>query len=109
MEVDQLTVAEWMDQWYETRKNEWKISSQIQREYIIRLHIKPLLGKYRLQKFDKATYKRDFINKLSKSHEPKTVQLFHGIFKIAVNAAVDNEIIPRTRFSNITIPDIKKA
>ena len=108
VEVDQLTVSEWMDIWYETHKNEWKITSQNYREKIIRLHIKPLLGHYRLQKLDKATYKRVFINKLLQSHEPSSVQLFHRIFKIAINAAVDNETLPRNRFSKITIPDLGK-
>ncbi|WP_309143145.1 site-specific integrase [Domibacillus sp. A3M-37] len=46
------------------------------------------------------------MNELLKSHAPGTVQLFHRIFKIAVNAAVDNEMLPRNRFSKITITDL---
>ncbi|WP_370576341.1 hypothetical protein [Neobacillus niacini] len=44
---------------------------------------------------DKTTYKRMYINELLKKYEPSTVRLFHRLFKVAVNAAVDSEIIPR--------------
>jgi hypothetical protein len=45
-----------------------------------------------------------YINKLLEIYEPSTVRLFHKLFKVAINAAVDNEIIPRNRFNKITIP-----
>lgn len=107
VEYSKLTVSEWFDIWYDTNKNDWKIGTQIQRECIIRLQIKPLLGKYIVVELDKITYKRVFINKLLKVYAPSSVQLFHRIFKIAINAAVDDEIISRNRFNKITI-DIDK-
>lgn len=108
VEKSNLTVAEWMDIWFETHKNEWKITSLKQRESAIRLQIKPLLGKYKLTELDKSTYKRVFINKLLKQYAPGSVQTFHRIFKIAINAAVDDEIISRNRFNKISIEDEKK-
>lgn len=104
VENSNLTVSEWLDIWFETHKNDWKVTSQKQRENAIKLQMKPLLGKYKLAELDKTTYKRVFINELLKEYEPSTVRLFHRLFKIAVNAAVDNEIIPRNRFNKITIP-----
>lgn len=98
-----LTIDKWFDMWYETNESEWKISSRQQREMAIRLVIKPLLGKYKLQELDKTTYKRVFINKLLKSYKPNTVDLFHTLFKIGINAAVDDEILTRNRFTKITI------
>jgi integrase len=71
--------------------------------------MKPLLGKYKLSELDKTTYKRIYINELLKKYEPSTVQLFHRLFKVAVNAAVDSEIIPRNRFNKITIPAEKNT
>ncbi|MEC1155504.1 tyrosine-type recombinase/integrase [Cytobacillus horneckiae] len=103
VENSNLTVSEWLDIWYETHKNDWKISTRRQRESAIRLQIKPLLGKYKLEKLEKTTYKRDFINELLKKYKPTTVHLIHRIFKIAINSAVDDEIIPRNRFNKITI------
>nr|QRZ18317.1 site-specific integrase [Virgibacillus sp. AGTR] len=105
VENSNLTVAEWLDIWYETHKNDWKVTSRKQRELAIKYQMKPLLGKYKLVELDKTTYKRVFINKLlEKKYKPSTVQLFHRLFKVAINAAVDDEILPRNRFNKISIP-----
>lgn len=108
VEYSNLTVSGWLDIWYETHQNDWKITSQQQRESAIRLQIKPLLGKYKLTGLDKTTYKRVFINKLLKQYAPSSVQTYHKVFKIAINAAVDDEIIPRNRFNKITIENGRK-
>jgi integrase len=99
-----LTISEWLDIWYETHKNDWKITSRQQRENAIKYQMKPLIGHYKLDTLDKSTYKREYINVLLKKYEPNTVRLFHRLFKIAINAAVDDEIIPRNRFNKISIP-----
>ncbi|MCO4849672.1 tyrosine-type recombinase/integrase [Bacillus vallismortis] len=98
-----LTVGEWLDIWFETHKNEWKVTTQLQRENAIKYQMKPLLGKYKLTDLDKTTYKRVYINTLLKEYKPSTVQLFHRLFKVAINAAVDDEILTRNRFNKITI------
>ncbi|WP_231510815.1 site-specific integrase [Bacillus sp. UNC438CL73TsuS30] len=86
-----------------------EITSKQQRESAIRLQIKPLLGKYKLTALDKTTYKRVFINELLKHYAPGSVQIFHRIYKTAINAAVDDEIILRNRFKKITIEMDKKV
>ncbi|MDX8291448.1 tyrosine-type recombinase/integrase [Metabacillus indicus] len=103
VESKNLTISEWLDIWFETHKNSWKVSSQLQRKNAIKYQMKPLLGKYKLAELDKTTYKRVYINTLLKKYKPSTVQLFHKLFKVAVNAAVDDEIIPRNRFNKISI------
>lgn len=105
VEYSNQTIAEWFDIWYETHKLDWKSTSRQQREMAIRLQIKPLLGHYKLQKLDKTTYKRAYINPLLKKYKVETVKLFHRLFKIGINAAVDDEILPRNRFNKITIRD----
>lgn len=109
VENSNLTVGEWLDIWFETHKNEWKITSQQQRENAIKHQMKPLLGKYKLAELDKTTYKRVFINALLEKYKPSTVELFHRLFKVAVNAAVDDEIIPRNRFNKISINQAEEA
>ncbi|WP_153464814.1 tyrosine-type recombinase/integrase [Sediminibacillus terrae] len=98
-----ITVSKWFNLWYETNKNDWKVTSRQQREMAIRIAINPLLGHYKLHELDKTTYKRVFVNMLLKSYKPSTVQLFHTLFKIGVNAAVDDEILARNRFTKISI------
>lgn len=70
--------------------------------------MKPLLGKYTLNSLNKYTYIREYINVLLEKYEPSTVALFNRLFKIAINAAVDDEIIPRNRFNKITIEQDKE-
>lgn len=105
IEYSHYTVSQWFDIWYDTHKDDWKPTSRIQREMVIRLQIKPLLGNHKLKDLDKTTYKRKFINPLLKKYKVSTVKLFHTLFKIGINAAVDNEILPRNRFTKVTIRD----
>ncbi|WP_163539227.1 tyrosine-type recombinase/integrase [Gracilibacillus sp. YIM 98692] len=109
VEKSKLTISEWLDIWYETHKSDWKVTTLRQREMAIRNVFNPLLGKYKLQELDKTTYKRVFINTLLKKYKPSTVKLFHRIFKVAINSAVDNEILNRNRFNKITIQDIEET
>lgn len=98
-----ITVAEWLDIWYDANKVNWKVRTREQREEAIANKMKPLIGQYKLADLKASTYKRVYINELLKTYAPRTVQLFHQLFKIAVNAAVEDEIIERNRFSKITI------
>ena len=86
IENDNLTVGQWLDIWYETNHKKWKINTRLQREATIRLHLTPILGHYKLQKLDKITYEREFINKLDGQFNQSSIRLWHTIFKIAMNA-----------------------
>lgn len=109
IEHDQMTVAQWLDIWYETNVREWEKTTIRQRNSVINNYIKPLLGKFKLSKLDKSTYIREFINKLPDYDlENSTISLYHDIFKIAINAAVEDEIIPRNRFTKISIETEKR-
>lgn len=105
VEHENMTIGAWMDIWYESNEREWEITTQKQRKNIIRYQVKPLIGKMKLSSLDKETYKRKFITPLLKRYKPSTVRLFHRVFKVAVNAAVDAEIIPRNRFTKVIIND----
>ncbi len=103
VENDQMTVAQWLDIWYETYSSDWKETTQIQRKNSIKHQMKPLLGKYKLSELDRTTYRRVFINKLLKTHQPRTVSLHNKLFKTAINAAVEDEIITRNRFNKVNV------
>lgn len=98
-----LTISEWMDIWYEENKRNWAITTRRDRKRIIKNRIKPLLGKYKLAELDRSTYIRMYINVLLDGFAVSTVKNYCDIFRTAVNAAVENEIIPRNRFSRILI------
>lgn len=106
VENNQLTVSHWLDIWYETYSGGWEVTSRLQRKNAIKHQMKPLIGQYKLNELDRATYIREFIKPLLNDYSPSTVSLFHRLFKIAINAAVEDEIIPRNRFNKITLePD----
>jgi len=53
---EQMTVGQWLDVWYKANEMKWKISTRIQREHVLRLHIKPVLGHYKLQRLDRLSH-----------------------------------------------------
>uniref|UniRef100_UPI00406C862B tyrosine-type recombinase/integrase n=1 Tax=Metasolibacillus sp. FSL K6-0083 TaxID=2921416 RepID=UPI00406C862B len=101
MEHDNITVAEWL----EINKNKWKKTTLIQCELAVKNHMKPLLGHYKLKKLNRATYQTKYINELERKFKPGTVKLLHSLFKIAINAAIEEEILARNRFIKIVIKD----
>ena len=82
-------------------QKKWKETTCDHREVAIRLHLKPMLGRYKLQKLDKLTYEREFINKLEVKYKNSSIRQWHNIFKIAI--AVENEILIRNRFTKVAI------
>lgn len=96
---DNMTVSQWLDTWYEMNQGKWKVTTRKQREIAIRLNMKPLLGHYRLQKLDRVTYQKEYINVLERDYKHGTVRLLHNLFKIAINAAVEEELVTRNRFT----------
>lgn len=100
-----LTVGEWFQRWYDTNERNWAASTARVRKAIIDNHVVPLLGKYKLSKLDRSTYIEKFINFLLDQSAKSTVEFYHTIFRIGINAAVEEEIIPRNRFKRIPIAD----
>lgn len=103
VESKNITVAQWMDIWFEARKNDWAISTKKQSENMIKYHIKPLIGHYKLVNLDYMTYKREFIDELLKTKTPNTVKIAHSKFHDAINLAVRNEVLLKNRFTAMEI------
>ncbi|MFF5993961.1 site-specific integrase [Lysinibacillus sp. KU-BSD001] len=104
LDYEKITVGEWLDIWYETNCSKWKVTTKIQRLGIIKNYLKPYVGHHKLQKLDRIIYQKSFINKLEGKFKASTIRLWHTIFKIAINAAVDAEILSRNRFNRIALP-----
>lgn len=103
IEHSQMTVLQWLDIWYETKKRGWKVSTKNINLNAIS-HLKRLIGKDKLSSLSSNTYERKFINKmLDEGFKPHTVKGHHEVFKTAVNSAVEDEILLKNRFINIKI------
>lgn len=105
VENDKITISDWLDIWYDTKKSNWAISTQKDRKRYLNDIIKPLIGRYKLSKLDGMTYEREFINELLEDYASSSVKMYHKIFKIAVNAAVKNKTIKENNFNYVVIPD----
>lgn len=105
---ENMTVAQWLDIYYEKRKPKWKVSSVYNYERIIRLYLKPYLGHYRLSKLTKNIYELEFIEKLKDAKSAKSIELYHCFFMGAINAAVEDEIIQQNKLNKAELPKIPK-
>lgn len=104
-----LTVAQWLDTWFETNKRKWKPATIAQRETMIRLNIKPFIGHFKLRKLDKLTYQVNLINVLELKYAPGTVRIVHPVFMIAINAAVEDEILLRNKLRRVSLPSSRNT
>jgi|SRR5690625_960792 len=104
IEHDQMTVSQWLDIWYETNERSWGVKTKKNRRSLIDNHYDPLLGKYKLNELSRNIYIRDYINALyNMDLAPSSIQQYHNVFKVAINAAVDDEIISRNRIRKVVI------
>lgn len=109
IENDNITVSQWLDIWYEMNHKKWKVTSCKQREMAIRLQMKPLIGHFKLQQLTKSIYQKNFIDVLEEQYKASTVRLFHNLFKIAINAAVEDERLDRNRFTKIAFKNEEES
>lgn len=106
LDHDNLTVAQWLDIWYEMNEKKWKAGTKAQRKNIIDIRIKPRIGHYKLQKLDRAYYQRDFINDMEKAkYRAATIKLTHNVFMIAINAAIEEECLIRNKLKKAILPE----
>lgn len=103
LEAGSMTVAQWLDLWYEANRPHWKVSTYKQYEMFIRRYFKPLLGHIRLNDLTRDTYQRVFINVLLTKCSSSSVKTFHTVFKTAINAAVEDDILEKNRLRRIKI------
>ena len=88
-----LTVGEWLDIWLETYLGGVRPYTVLNYTQHVNNHIKPALGKVRLDKLNTHTIQQ-FYNDLGTAHgdkpglSPKTIKCIHGIFHKALQQAI---------------------
>lgn len=103
IELESMTVSAWLDTWFEANKPHWRISTWKQYDMYIRLHFKPILGKMRLSQLERQTYQRVFINELLKTYSINSVKSIHTVFNVAINAAVEDDVLIKNRIKRVKI------
>ena len=110
VEPSKIIFLDWLDIWLETyKKSEIKPMTYINYRAKIKNHIKPLIGKYRLNDL-RIDIIQDTINKLSsaKKLSPETVRGIYNIIHDSLNKAVKNGLIIKNVAIDITLPKIMK-
>ncbi|MDC4184523.1 site-specific integrase [Loigolactobacillus coryniformis] len=104
VEMSTITVAEWAKRWLASRKPIVRESTYRAYERRIRNHIIPLIGNCRLSDLNLVTYQSQFINQLL-GFKRQSIIDYHVTMMIIVNAAVENDLVPRNRLKKARIPD----
>ncbi|NOG26658.1 N-terminal phage integrase SAM-like domain-containing protein [Lysinibacillus fusiformis] len=84
------------------KKSVWRPGTYIHYQESYNNHIKPPIGNHKLQKPTKMTLQRELIDKLvSYKLKRATIQEIFRVFKSAVSYAVEEEILPKDRFTKM--------
>ena len=105
VEPSQMTVAQWLDIWFETyARPKQRNTTAATHQDSIRLHLKPALGKYLIQKL-RIENVQQFINtQIAAGYAPATVHKQIEPLRAALIQAVKNQIIIRNPVSDISLP-----
>jgi integrase len=95
-DAGKMTVGEYLDRWLvDTVRGTVRTSTYERHEEIVRLHIKPSLGRVGLKKLTPAHVRGLYSEKLDSGLAPATVRRIHSTLHKALSQAVSDGIVPR--------------
>jgi integrase len=90
-----MTVGEYLDRWLESTKGTVKERTWIRAEVDVRVHIKPALGKTRLDRLNSLQLQALYRAKLDAGLSPRTVRMIHATLHKSLKQAVGWQLVPR--------------
>jgi integrase len=87
-EADGMRVGEYLDRWLPTVQDTVKERTWVRHEQVVRLHLKPSIGKVRLQKLNALDVQELYRMKLDSGLSPRTVQIIHTTLHKSLKQAV---------------------
>src|SRR5215212_9406385 len=107
-EAGSLKLGEYLDCWLPDIRDTVRQRTWERYEQIVRVHIKPALGRVKLKDLN-ATHARGlYREKLEGGSSPRTVQYIHTTLRKALQDAVTDDLIPRNVADGIKAPRPKK-
>jgi integrase len=107
-EAGSLKLGKYLDRWLPDIHNTVRQRTWERYEQIVRVHIKPALGRIKLKDLT-ATHARGlYREKLESGSSPRTVQYIHTTLRKALKDAVSDGLIPRNVADGIKAPRPKK-
>ncbi|HEY6581339.1 MAG TPA: site-specific integrase [Rubrobacter sp.] len=105
-----LTLNECLDRWLSgSVRNTVKQSTFENYEYVVRLHLKPSLGRTKLKVLAPAQVQGLYRAKLDSGLSARTYQLIHTVLRKALKQAVRWELVPRNVTDAVTTPKLAKG
>ncbi|PWG00992.1 tyrosine-type recombinase/integrase [Levilactobacillus bambusae] len=104
IENSEVTMKSYAQLWFKAHLPKWRPNTIISNREAINHYILPYIGQYKLRTLTMNIYLRTFINPLSEKVSPSTVRVIHSKVMQIINDAVNNDIIPRNRLQNISLP-----
>lgn len=92
---DRLTVAQFLDTWLKTHRATVRDSTAAGYESVIRLHLKPRIGKIRLARLTPRDVQTMLIDLGDAGLAPRTIQLCRTVLRAALQKGVEWGDIPR--------------
>lgn len=113
VEPNKITVGEWLDTWLTvTMKTAIKETTYLSYEVMIRKHIKPVLGGYKLSQLQTSDIQKLYNEKMEGGRadkkkgglSPRTVRYIHQVIHGALKQAVNEKIIQVNVADHVKLP-----
>src|SRR5918994_3349578 len=102
---ENMTVGQYLDRWLnDSDKGSVRTSTYERHEQIVRLHLKPALGRVKLSKLAPAHVQGLYRDKLDSGLSPATVQKIHAVLHKALAQALKWNMIPRNAADVVKAP-----
>jgi integrase len=102
---ENLTVGKYLDRWLsDSVRGSVRVSTHERYGQIVRLHIKPVIGRVRLKALTPAHVQGLYRNRLDKGLSPATVNKIHAVLHKALKQATRWNMVPRNVAEAVTPP-----
>jgi integrase len=108
-DADNLDISEYLDRWLsDSVQDTVKATTHERYEQIVRLHLKPALGRLKLKVVTPAHVRGLYREKLRAGSSPRTVRYVHVTLHKALKQAVMDQLIPRNATEAVKPPQLSK-
>jgi integrase len=99
-----LTVGAYLNRWLDAIRDTVKVRTWQRHEEVVRLHLKPPLGRGRLERLNALQVQSLYRAKLDSGLSPRTVQIIHATLHKALKQAVRWSLVPRNAAEAVNPP-----
>src|ERR671910_460920 len=108
-DADNLKLGEYLGRWLADSMRDTVRSTTFERyEQVVRIHIRPVLGKLKLKNLSPAHVRGLYREKLDAGLSPRTVQYVHVTLHKALKQAVMDGLIPRNATEAVKPPQVRR-